>query len=716
MEEIEHTMPIEQLLEKLGVSKVTAGISDQILMQRLEQDGYNLLPKEKLRATALVVFQENLTFFLYCCIFTSILSTLLEIGPSSSLSHITIIAFTFVGHMISMFTSEKLKIPEVGSLIAVIRNGKSNILDSKFLVRGDIIEIEQTMIAPADIRLIKASNLTVNGSILLGKEGIHMGDTIGGGDYLESTNMIFQGSTIETGKGIGIVLQTGPRTILAKNLNRVSTLSSFELKWVIFVGLLWISGFLWQKYYRKEVCYNGFLLLCLVLTKFPHFIAKGKNLCLLTITHLMIRNQVFPKTIVSYEILKQINYMMFDIRDVLVSDAKEVKKLYISDALTETFRLKNEGDFEKLLQLTYYATYKEKKEEVVKGPVSMDEYDPTPPEQEYNHPIESTLRNFIEVYKIQEKEHTIHAKIGLSSKNSNSLTVITPKGGNPLAILLGEAVNILKSSKFMHVSGNYNELPIRTLSHMCDELTLDGNICIGVSFSEIDPEILKKNQELTPDTFEFSLCGIYIIKEHTQDSRLVLPLAEELGITLIGIGKESKEYILNTSYASNLITSPPKEYKGQTLKKWDTVIFSPIQVAKDYKLMENTFSFIPGLAVFDAAYIINQMKADKICYVGQNHVALKVSDIGISLIGSSKDIKESSNFVLLSNTPLFDLLKCIKELKNFGSYDRFFIQENAGCLIPCISYFIVVMFIKGEMSSLGILLIDFAIPLSNQFL
>ena len=230
MEEIEHTMPIEQLLEKLGVLKVTSGIPDQVLMQRLSKDGYNLLPKEKLKASAIVIFQENLTFFIYCCILISILSALLEIGPSSSLSHLTIISFTFVAHMINIFTSEKLKIPEISSITAVIRNGKSNLVDSKYLVRGDIVEIEQGMIAPADIRLIKSANLTVNGSFLFGKEGIHMGDAAGGGNYLESTNMIFQGSTIETGKGIGITLQTGPRTILSMNVSRSSNLSNFELK------------------------------------------------------------------------------------------------------------------------------------------------------------------------------------------------------------------------------------------------------------------------------------------------------------------------------------------------------------------------------------------------------------------------------------------------------------------------------------------------------
>jgi magnesium-transporting ATPase (P-type) len=44
--------------------------------------------------------------------------------------------------MFDLFLAEKPKLPKFGSLIAVIRNGKYNIIDSKFLVRGDIVEID----------------------------------------------------------------------------------------------------------------------------------------------------------------------------------------------------------------------------------------------------------------------------------------------------------------------------------------------------------------------------------------------------------------------------------------------------------------------------------------------------------------------------------------------------------------------------------------------
>ena len=312
--------------------------------------------------------------------------------------------------------------------------------------------------------------------------------------------------------------------------------------------------------------YAEFLVLCLVMTKFPDLIKKGRSLSLLTTSHLLISNQVYPKAIKSHEILNKAKYLIYDIRDMLITTKKEIKKAYVSDSLKEIAHLSKQGDYEKLLELAYFATFKPKKVETKPEPVSLEEYDPTPVEPEYEHPVESTLRDFLESYNLSLPPHTVHCKIPLTSKNRNSLTVLTPSQSNPISILVGEAAEILKSSKLMYVNGKSIEIPIRTLNSMCEELTLEGNICIAVAFSEIDPKLIKEEKELTPDIFEFALCGIFVIQEYTEDTRQALLLAEELGITPIGLGRETKDYLLNISTMSNLISEHPTEYTNQELQ------------------------------------------------------------------------------------------------------------------------------------------------------
>lgn len=716
MEEIEHTLPIEQLLESLGVGKITIGLTDAVLMNRLEKDGYNLPTKENLKASVYVILHENLTFILYCFIMTSVLIELNDKGPSCSLSHMTIMVFTFIAHLITIFTAENPKSPKIGTLTAVIRNGKSNIVDSKFLVRGDIVEIEQSMVAPADIRIIKASNLLVNGSLLLGKDGIHMADAVGGGEYLYSSNMIFQGFTIETGKGIGVVLKTGPRTVLSNSFIRSSSLSNFELKWVFFVLAIWASALLWKVYIRVETWHLSYFTLCLVLTKFPNFIMKGRSISLLTTSQLMISHEIYPKTIKSASQLRKTKHLLYDIRDSLITTKKEIKNVYVSDKLQNIANLSSSEDFKYLLTLLNHTIYKEKVIETPNEPVALEDWDPRPKEQEYEHPIEVVLRDFMSNYGLAKPEHDEHYRIPLTSRNRNSLIVITPKNKNPLAILLGDALDVMKSSKLMYVNGKNFELPSRTLTNMCEELALEGHVCIALSFSEIDQSVIKSGKELSPEVFDFSLFGIFIIKEHTEDASEALKLLQELNITSIGVGREPKDYLLNLCYTSNLITEPPKSYTSEPEDKWEKVLFTPLQAVKNYKDLTNKHSFVPNISIFDTAFLINQMKNQDICYLGNNHVALQVSDVGVSYHISSKEVKDASNFIALSGKPLVDLLKTIKALREFGDHDFFFMQECFGVIIPAVVYFFIAVYYGGEISSLGILLVDFSIPLTNQFM
>lgn len=715
MVEIEHTMPIEQLLEKLGITKVTSGISDPQLIERLSQNGYNILPKSKLSSTVYLVLQENLHFICYCVILTSLLIALTDKGPSVSLTHLSIIAFTFISHMFNIFSVEKPKIPKFGTLIAVIRNGKSNIIDSKYLVRGDIVEIEQSMISPADIRLIKVNNMLINGSILLGKEGIRMASAAGNGNLLTSPNMVLQGFTVETGKGIGVVLNTGKNTVLANSQVVSVTITGFEIVYNFFLFSFWALVVAWNHYWYKFQAYQGLLALCLVLTKFPSLIKQGRSTSLLTISHLMISQQVYPKIVKSFEELIKTKYLIYDVRDTLITTKKEIKKVYVEDRLHSVSQLGKQEDFLELIKLVHFVVYKEPVVEVKNEDVPLEEWDPRPKEVEYEHPIEVTLREFLSTYNLPKPDMQEHLRIPLTSKNRNSLLVITPKDSPPLAILLGEAQETLKNCKLMQVHQKTVDLPIKTLTSLCEDLALEGNFCIALAYSQIDPKLISSGAELKPDVFEFSFLGLFVIKEHTENCQEAFILAHELGITPIGIGRTNLNYILNIAYSANLINDPPVEYK-ECLTKCSNITMTPQQIIKDYKSTQGFNVFVPNISVFDTSYLLNTMKNEQVSYIGNNHVALQVSNVSASFASSSKEIKNASNFVLLSNTPLVDILKCIKALKSFGSQDFFFMLESVGCLIPAIGYFLVLAYFELEICSLGILMIDLGMPLSLQFL
>ncbi len=98
------------------------------------------------------------------------------------------------------------------------RNGKVSIIDASELVPGDIVIIEAGDGIPADIRIIEDLNLTVNEEPLTGesvpmkKESAPL--THIATELYEAKNIGFSGTTVVSGRGLGIVFATGMRTMI----------------------------------------------------------------------------------------------------------------------------------------------------------------------------------------------------------------------------------------------------------------------------------------------------------------------------------------------------------------------------------------------------------------------------------------------------------------------------------------------------------------------
>ena len=98
---------------------------------------------------------------------------------------------------------------------SVLRDGKQIEITASSLVPGDIVFFKAGSKIPADIRILKENDLQINESILTGewapvnKQVI----TLANKKMLaEQTNMAWKGTTVITGDGNGVVVNTGERT------------------------------------------------------------------------------------------------------------------------------------------------------------------------------------------------------------------------------------------------------------------------------------------------------------------------------------------------------------------------------------------------------------------------------------------------------------------------------------------------------------------------
>ena len=118
----------------------------------------------------------------------------------------------------------------------VLRDGKWQEIDAKFLVPGDIVNIRLGDIVPADVKIVRGDYLSVDQSALTG-ESLPVTKRLG--------DVVFSGTVAKQGEVIAEVIATGQNTKLGKTaglVQKAKTVSHFQ-KAVLAIGdyLIYVS-------------------------------------------------------------------------------------------------------------------------------------------------------------------------------------------------------------------------------------------------------------------------------------------------------------------------------------------------------------------------------------------------------------------------------------------------------------------------------------------
>lgn len=221
-----HTLESEAVLAALDTT--LAGLSPEQVEQRLQHFGHNELPTQApptLLAIILHQFQSPLIYILLAAAAVSLL-----IGDFKDAAFILIVVLLNAGLGAYQEHRAERSAAALQSLLhidaTVRRQGEDEEVDARDLVPGDIVLIESGDRVPADLRLARAANLSVDESLLTGESvavtkqsamlaqaDIPLGDRV---------NMAYAGATVMAGRGIGIVVATA----LATELGRIAAVTT----------------------------------------------------------------------------------------------------------------------------------------------------------------------------------------------------------------------------------------------------------------------------------------------------------------------------------------------------------------------------------------------------------------------------------------------------------------------------------------------------------
>src|SRR5271170_1121466 len=197
------------------------GLTSAEAAQRLEANGPNRLPAGKRRSLAARLFAQVNNLLIYVLLASALIAFLLGHGVDTIVILAVVVINATIG-FIQEGRAEKALDAIRGMLTretSVLRDGRRLTVPVESLVVGDVVLAEAGDRIPADLRLLRASNLRIEEAVLTGEsapadkatEPVAPDAPLG-----DRTSIAYSGTLVASGQGAGLAVATGAATELGR--------------------------------------------------------------------------------------------------------------------------------------------------------------------------------------------------------------------------------------------------------------------------------------------------------------------------------------------------------------------------------------------------------------------------------------------------------------------------------------------------------------------
>lgn len=347
MDIIHHQLPANEVMSALKAN--AGGLTDEEVVKRQQEYGRNTTPQPKTKSLLAVFFGQFLNPLIYVLIAAAIISVVTkDIKDAIFITAIIVINAILGTYQEWRAENSALALRNMVQVkCRVKRNGSIHEIDSEDLVPGDIVLLESGNKVPADIRLLEVGELLVEEALLTGESVAVSKNTapLTGGKDLpigDTLNMVFAATTVQKGRGTGVVAATGKHTQIGKIADSlrvteqvkpplVARMESFSKKVSIIVlvmcALLGVLG-----YVKGMPVHDIFFLMVAVgVSAIPEGLPVALTVALSIGTQRMARRNVIVRKLPAVEGLGSCTLIASDKTGTLTMDEQSVKKIYLSD-------------------------------------------------------------------------------------------------------------------------------------------------------------------------------------------------------------------------------------------------------------------------------------------------------------------------------------------------------------------------------------------------
>ncbi len=220
-----YQLTVEEVLK--NQQSQPSGLTHNEASARLARDGLNALPEKAGKPAWLRFLAHFHDVLIYVLIAAAALTAVMGHWVDTAVILGVAVINALIGHIQENNAEKSLKSIRnmLSASAVVVRNGQHETVATTDLVVGDIVVLRAGDRIPADLRVMEAHNLRVEEAILTGESTVvdKTAEALSGELPLgDRKNLLFSGTTISAGAGLGVVIATGEATELG-HINQMMT-------------------------------------------------------------------------------------------------------------------------------------------------------------------------------------------------------------------------------------------------------------------------------------------------------------------------------------------------------------------------------------------------------------------------------------------------------------------------------------------------------------
>lgn len=654
------------LLESSFYYNMPKGLTHTQAQQLLEKFGQNVI-EDRQKKTLFRKFIEQISSFLMILLF---LASVLSFFIGEVLDGSLILAIIFLNAAFGIYQEYKAEEAVSGlkkltvAVIRVIRDGRQIEIDSKYLVPGDIMFIEEGVKIPADAKIIETVHLEINEAALTG-ESIPV--VKANGDEL------FMGTIASKGRGLAEVTLTAMKTKfgeIAQKLSSVQeTLTPLQTKLIRLteiigmVGIALSLGVFFLSIWQGQPYFPSFLLATsFAIAVVPESLPAVMTVILSIGVKHMAKGKAIIRRLAAIEAIGNITLIATDKTGTLTTNNMEVKEVWFDGTVEEVAKLHKETKLPATLHklvldgilcstATLVSVLDDKKK-VSPAEGHLEEY------EVLGDPTEGSLLKLAKTLGVEpdevREEWKLVDEIPFDSIKKR-MTVIT-QDGQRVAFSKGAPESILSISKHILSNGKVSSLTLEKkeeIEKVIHKWATEGYRVLAFSYEEC-----KKDCKLDENHVFLGMTAIQDPpRKEAKDS---LEKAASAGIKVVMITGDNERTAESIGIQIGLLK------KGEAIMRGDQ-----IESYTDEELLEilPKTKIFARITPFHKSRIVSlyQKLGEVVAVTGDgvnDSIALKQADVGIAMGKIGTDVARETADMVITDDNFATIIIAVEEGRN----------------------------------------------------